>query len=1182
MLKKWILIFSLVLALSLVWAQGSEDFTNSAATTAYADGSFVGNGGITWNYGHSRDEDLYPIDGKGLMIRRASDSYLTAIIPGGIENFSFQYRKAFTGASARQLELYVNNVLAGTTAEFGTVADVNVYTYTLNNINAVGDVTIKIKNVGATSTNRQTVLDNIVWTGYTGGGNFPPVITNIIQIPASGILSTTTVSVSATVTDDSAVQSVKLKWGTATGTYPNTINMSAVGSTYTSASNIPAQVNGTTVYYVIYATDDDSDSSTSSERSYTVRNPATTTIPYTQEFTADLGDTYNYDVAGSKSWYWYGGKASCNGFGGENPEEHWLVLPGINFNNYTNERMTFNTIATYGANDANNYLKLYYSTNYLGVGSPSGATWTEIPFTYPASPYSTTPTASTPSGVLDLSAISGTNVYLAFKYYSNLTNATRWEIDDINIYSGAVPTITVSTASLSGFTYVLGDGPSAEQSFSVSGSDLARSIQLTAPTNFQISTVSGTGFTPTSPITLPHTDGSVANTPIYVRMTSGLGIATYTGNINITSTGGATPKEVALNGEVTSPPPPNAPVATDATAISTSGFTANWNTSTGATGYYLDVYTMGAAAAANLIISEYIEGSSYRKALEIFNGTGSSVDLSNYSLMKQTNGAGAFGNELALTGTLAHDDAYVIAYTSTSSGSYITGDMVDLSTNSSVVNFNGNDAVALYHNGIQIDVVGIVDQVTPDWGKDITLVRKAAIISPSTAYSIDDWDQYPVDTLDHLGSHSMGSKVFVTGYQNLNVGNVTQKAVTGLSPNTTYKYVVRAYNTYGASDDSNEKSAITTGGSSPTISVAPSALTGFTYEVSEGPSAEQNFIVSGSNLTGNITITAPTSYEMSTGTGVLFVATSPITLTQIGGSVANKTIYVRLKASLAVGDYNNEQIVIASAGVTPNKIVSCSGSVTEPQGESQFVHYWNFNVDVPATDVNWDQPINATQGTGQLTYTFANAVSFAGTPINGMDGEVNGGSFSPQGGEENINNGEHFEMTASTTGYEDIIISYAVRPTATGFKTQEVQYSINGTDFITKETVDVSGNAGSWRVITIDFSQISAANNNPNFKVRVILDGATAASGNNRFDNIQVNGTAISGGDLDTPVVTIVRNGNNVDLSWTAITGASSYRIESSDDPYGTFTQVGSPTANTTISIPATPAMKFFKVIAIQ
>jgi hypothetical protein len=71
------------------------------------------------------------------------------------------------------------------------------------------------------------------------------------------------------------------------------------------------------------------------------------------------------------------------------------------------------------------------------------------------------------------------------------------------------------------------------------------------------------------------------------------------------------------------------------------------------------------------------------------------------------------------------------------------------------------------------------------------------------------------------------------------------------------------------------------------------------------------------------------------------------------------------------------------------------------------------------------------------------------------------------------------------------------------------------------------------------------------------------------------------GGALDSPVVTIVHTGNNVDLTWTAITGASSYRIESSDDPYGTFTLVGT-TNNTSYGIPATPAKQFFKVIAIQ
>lgn len=257
--------------------------------------------------------------------------------------------------------------------------------------------------------------------------------------------------------------------------------------------------------------------------------------------------------------------------------------------------------------------------------------------------------------------------------------------------------------------------------------------------------------------------------------------------------------------------PPAAAAATTAiaaTAIHNAGFTANWNTVARATGYCLDVYTLGAAATTNLIISEYIEGLSNKKAIEIFNGTGVAVDLSNYSLMKQADGAGEFCDELTLGGTLAHNSVYVIAYYP-SQGSYITGNMVNLRTKSNVMNFNGNDVLALYHNGIQIDLVGVVNQIA-NWGADMTLVRKAAAISPTTAYSINDWDQYPVDTLDYLGFHTMISRIFVSGYENYDAGNTTQKVVTGLSPNTTYKYVVRAYNAYGTSIDSNEIS-VTTG-----------------------------------------------------------------------------------------------------------------------------------------------------------------------------------------------------------------------------------------------------------------------------------------------------------------------------------------------------------------------------------
>ena len=111
---------------------------------------------------------------------------------------------------------------------------------------------------------------------------------------------------------------------------------------------------------------------------------------------------------------------------------------------------------------------------------------------------------------------------------------------------------------------------------------------------------------------------------------------------------------------------------------------------------------------------------------------------------------------------------------------------------------------------------------------------------------------------------------------------------------------------------------------SPSISVNPTSLTGFTYISGSGPSTVQTVSVSGSNLTGNITLTAPNDYEISNG-GTSF--SSSLNLTQSGGTVASTTISIRLKAGLSTGTYNSETVAVASSGATTVNI-SCSGAVT--------------------------------------------------------------------------------------------------------------------------------------------------------------------------------------------------------------------------------------------------------------
>jgi len=109
------------------------------------------------------------------------------------------------------------------------------------------------------------------------------------------------------------------------------------------------------------------------------------------------------------------------------------------------------------------------------------------------------------------------------------------------------------------------------------------------------------------------------------------------------------------------------------------------------------------------------------------------------------------------------------------------------------------------------------------------------------------------------------------------------------------------------------------------LTISPTTLNGFTYVATNGPSTEQSFTVSGSSLTDNIVLTPPTDYEISKGTGVAFVPTNPITLTQSGGIIAGTTIYSRLKNGLSAGNYN-ENITVSSVGASTGN-VACTGTV---------------------------------------------------------------------------------------------------------------------------------------------------------------------------------------------------------------------------------------------------------------
>ena len=170
------------------------------------------------------------------------------------------------------------------------------------------------------------------------------------------------------------------------------------------------------------------------------------------------------------------------------------------------------------------------------------------------------------------------------------------------------------------------------------------------------------------------------------------------------------------------------------------------------------------AASTELFISEYIEGSSNNKALEIYNGTAAGIDLAagGYSVQMFFNGSATAGLTINLTGTAAAGDVYVLAQASASSVILAQADQT-----SGAGWFNGDDAITLRKGTTVIDSIGQIgfDPGT-EWGTaltstaDNTLRRLQSIQAgdTNTADAFDpvvEWDGFAVDTFGGLGCHNV-------------------------------------------------------------------------------------------------------------------------------------------------------------------------------------------------------------------------------------------------------------------------------------------------------------------------------------------------------------------------------------------------------------------------------------------
>ncbi|MDB4126729.1 lamin tail domain-containing protein, partial [Flavobacteriales bacterium] len=180
--------------------------------------------------------------------------------------------------------------------------------------------------------------------------------------------------------------------------------------------------------------------------------------------------------------------------------------------------------------------------------------------------------------------------------------------------------------------------------------------------------------------------------------------------------------------------------------------------------------------AADLFISEYAEGSGTNKYIEIFNGTGQDVDLSNYQLWKVTNGGTWPEYSFSLSSILSHNHVYIV-YSSSSSVDPLIAAAGDITW--SQVTWTGDDAVGLAkqvaaQSGLSFSLIDVIGEDGPDPGngwdvagvndatKDHTLVRKCSVnqgnanwsLSSGTNTQDSEWEVFSQNYWTDIDQHT--------------------------------------------------------------------------------------------------------------------------------------------------------------------------------------------------------------------------------------------------------------------------------------------------------------------------------------------------------------------------------------------------------------------------------------------
>ncbi|RXP64534.1 hypothetical protein EC396_00735 [Lutibacter sp. HS1-25] len=324
--------------------------------------------------------------------------------------------------------------------------------------------------------------------------------------------------------------------------------------------------------------------------------------------------------------------------------------------------------------------------------------------------------------------------------------------------------------------------------------------------------------------------------------------------------------------------------ATASTYLTNINNSANWSTSgESSLPFNLSPFsfeTQTTNNCANPFISEYVEGSSYNKYIEIFNPTNSPILLTdNYFVQIYSNGSNSY-TKIALIGTIAPFDTFVIAHNK----AVLLG---SVQQKSSSLDFNGNDAVALANTINIIDLIGSIEDDS-NFANDIGLKRKSNINNSTVNYDTSEWDILIKDDVSNLREH-LSDCGLVCPLENATTWNGFSWS--NGSPNTNTTAILNAdYNTF-------------TNGNFTSCSLIVNANVLLTIANSTYLEIENNVFTNGTILVENqgsfVQNTSSQIFKLnSTGNAIVQKTTAPINAwyeyTYWSSPVANETIETAL------------------------------------------------------------------------------------------------------------------------------------------------------------------------------------------------------------------------------------------------------------------------------------------------